>query len=163
MIYDNVMYPLKYEDLIVENAKSQNLNAPLVASVINVESSFREDVVSSKGAVGLMQVMPETAKWLLNTKMNIEYDENADIEGLLKKPNFNIKIGCFYLNYLKNKFADLNTALFAYNAGEGNVAQWLKDKKYSCDGKKLSTSPFPEANNYVKKVNNNLKVYENKF
>ena len=163
MIYDSVMYPLKYEEIIIENAKKNRLEPKLVASVINVESSFREGVVSNKGAVGLMQIMPDTAKWLLESKMDIEYDKSVKMEELLKEPNLNIKIGCFYLNYLNEKFKDIQTVLFAYNAGEGNVISWLRDKKYSCDGKKLSTSPFPEANNYVKKVNNNLKIYQNKI
>lgn len=163
LVYDKLMYPLKFENLIIENAKENNLEPKLVASVINVESSFREDVVSKKGAVGLMQVKPTTAKWLLETKMSLEYDKNAKVEDLLKEPEFNIKIGCFYLKYLKNKFEDMQTALFAYNAGEGNVASWLKDKNYSKDGERLNTTPFSEANNYVKKINTNLKIYSQKF
>ena len=85
LVYDKLMYPLKFEDLIIENAKENNLEAKLVASVINVESSFREEVVSPKGAVGLMQVKPSTAEWLLETKMDIFYDKNVKVEELLKK------------------------------------------------------------------------------
>ena len=135
----------------------------LVASVINVESSFREEVVSPKGAVGLMQVKPSTAEWLLETKMDIFYDKNAKVEELLKNAEFNIKVGCFYLKYLKDKFQNIKTALYAYNAGEGNVNSWLKDKRYSLNGKELISCPFSETNNYINKINTNLKIYSQKF
>ena len=64
----------------------------------------------------------------------------------------NIRYGCYYLRYLIDKFKVEKTALSAYNAGEGNVLSWLKNNKYSIDGKSLNTIPFKETEEYIKKV-----------
>ena len=153
------MYPLKYEEIIILNSKEYNLSTQLIASVINVESGFKKNEVSTKGAIGLMQIMPTTAIWIAE-KLSLD---TSNITENLKDPEFNINLGCYYFKYLIKKFEDVNTALFAYNAGEGNVINWLKDKRYSTDGKVLNSCPYDETNNYVKKVNRNIRVYENKI
>ena len=83
---------------------------------------------------------------------------------MLYDPETNIKYGTYYLSRLYNRFGDWDTALAAYNGGEGNVSEWLKDKKYSDDGIKLKTDKIPdefsETKNYVKKVNKALKKYK---
>lgn len=98
--------PLKYYDIVIQN--SEDLDPLLVLSVIRTESSFRESVQSNAGAVGLMQLMPETAEWL-NKKFKTNYDYTT-VEG-------NIALGCKYLNYLLQKDGDLKTALVHYNTG----------------------------------------------
>ena len=75
------------------------------------------------------------------------------------RPETNIKFGCFYLRYLLNKFEKEKTALCAYNAGEGNVKGWLNNPNYSKDGKTLDVIPFPETDNYVKKIYKSLEKY----
>lgn len=131
----------------------------LVWSVIKTESGFDSSAVSSKGAVGLMQMMPATFEWLTDDILR----EYLGI-GMLYDPETNIKYGTYYLSRLYNRFGDWDTALAAYNGGEGNVSDWLKDKKYSDDGIKLKTDKIPdeysETKNYVKKVNKALEKYK---
>ena len=99
-----------------------------------------------------MQITPKTAEYISKI-LNVEtYD--------LFNPDDNVKFGCFYVKYLSNKFLGLKEILCAYNAGEGNVSNWLKDKKYSLDGKTLIKIPFSETNDYVKKVSKNLTYYK---
>lgn len=131
----------------------------LVWSVIKTESGFDSSAVSSKGAVGLMQLMPSTFEWLTDDILR----EYLGI-GMLYDPETNIKYGTYYLSRLYNRFGDWDTAIAAYNGGEGNVSEWLKDKRYSDDGIKLKTDKIPdsysETKNYVKKVNKALEKYK---
>ena len=122
-----ILYPIKYKDTILLYSSKYNIKSNLIASLINAESSFNSDAVSKKGAIGLMQIMPSTAQWLAG-KLEIEYSED-----LLFDPDYNIKIGTFYLAYLSTKFSDTKTMLCAYNAGEGVVLKWLEDEEYSKD------------------------------
>lgn len=134
-----------------------DLQPELIASIINAESSFNPNATSSKGAVGLMQILPSTAIWICN-KEKIKYENLQSFY----EPELNIKIGCLYFKYLLNKFGDINTALCAYNAGEGTVKTWLLNNDYSADGKIIQENkiPFSETKNYTKKVHDGLKVYQ---
>lgn len=152
-------YPLKYVDEICNFSSQNNLPPALVASVINAESSFDKNAKSSKGAIGLMQIKLSTANYLCDYyKLKENLTEND-----LFEVNTNLKYGCLYLKYLINKFGDINTALASYNAGETVVRFWLKNQAYSLDGKTLDFAPYQETENYVKKVNKNLKFYSKKI
>ena len=153
-------YPLRYKTEINTAAKLYNVNNALIASVINAESGYRPNVVSKKGAIGLMQILPTTAEWVAG-KINMEFTEDT-----LKDPSSNILIGAYYLRYLLNKFGDTKTALIAYNAGEGNVQGWLGVKEYSANGNEgviLTKCPYPATNKYVEKVLNGTKFYKHRF
>ncbi len=100
------LFPLKYYDQVLKYSGS--LDPLLILSIIRVESSFRENAVSNYGAVGLMQIIPETAEWL-----NRRYRTNFD----LYNPIDNIALGCMYLQYLLEKDGNLETALVHYNTG----------------------------------------------
>ncbi len=126
---------------------------PLVFAVIKAESGFRSDAMSSAGAVGCMQLLPSTAKFIC------EREEIEFVYSRLKEKEYNITLGCLYLNYLFKKFSDKETVLAAYNAGEGIVSEWLKNSKYSPDGKTLILVPYPETRAYVKKVIKYQKIY----
>ncbi len=129
------------------------LDPSLVFSVIKAESGFSENAVSSAGAVGLMQLMPSTAKFVCEkNKITFEYER-------LKEGNYNAMLGCIYLNYLLSRFPDKGTALAAYNAGEGTVSSWLKNSDYSDDGIHLKYVPYAETKNYIKKVLKYQKIY----
>ena len=164
--YNRAAYPLKFKEEIVEYSNMFGVDPALVASIINAESGFREDVVSKKGAVGLMQIMPKTGKWALERlsgqSVDIEFLSNGK-DGILFLPKENIKIGTYYLSYLIEKFKDLKVAICAYNAGEGTVSSWLSNSNYSKDKKTLETVPYKETANYLEKVLRNLKVYQKKF
>ena len=151
------LYPLKHKSIIINYASMNGIQKELVAGIINIESSFRSDVVSGKGAVGLMQLLPSTAKWMCEKK-GINYNYNS-----LFMPEYNICLGCYYLSYLINKFNNVNTAVVAYNAGEGVVLNWLQDNQICADGKTLNAVPYKETENYLKRVMSAMRVYKVRF
>lgn len=148
-------FPLKYSDYVVRYSKEYNLDPHFVMAVIKTESNFNPDIRSGKNAIGLMQITPETAKWAAE-KMNItDFTEN-----MLNDPEFNIKMGCWYLNDLNTEFnGDMKLVLAAYNGGRGNVQKWLKNSEHSMDGQSLQYIPFKETDKYIKKVEVSYKVY----
>lgn len=125
----------------------------LVFAVIKAESGFRADAVSGAGAVGLMQLLPSTAEYICECEgMTFEVER-------LTEEEYNVTLGCLYLKYLLKRFPVEETAVAAYNAGEGTVAEWLKNKRYSHDGKSLFAIPYPETRDYVKKIAKFKKIY----
>ena len=102
-----------------------------------------------------MQLSDDTAEWVCK-----KLDINKEAVNL-NSPDDNIKMGCFYLKYLIERYnGDIDVALAAYNAGPANVDRWLLDKKYSEDGKKLKSIPYKETREYVLKVNKQWKKYK---
>lgn len=150
-------YPLKYTQQIKTYCNNFHVEEELVASIINVESRYVPTQISSKGAVGLMQIMPSTGKWIAD-KLGEEFTEES-----LKEVDTNIKYGCYYLAYLAQQFGNENTVICAYNAGPGNVKAWLKNPEYSVDGVSLHKIPFSETDNYLKKVLKNISYYQKKY
>ena len=148
------LYPLRYEDYVEVYSKENNLSPAFVYAVIKCESNFDKKAVSSVGATGLMQIMPETFDWI-NMKLGEDTDYSA-----ATNPETNIKYGCFLYGYLLSKYGRVQEALAAYHAGNGNVDKWLKDSRYSSDGETLHTIPFPTTNKYVKKVMLTENIYE---
>lgn len=136
-------YPIKYKIEINAVSQQYQIDKDLIYAVVWTESKFKKDAKSSAGAVGLMQLMPTTAKWC-SEKLKIEWDENKLLE-----PEYNLNLGVYYLKYLLSKF-DLDYALSAYNAGEGNVRIWLDN-----GGEIL----FKETQDYVKRVNTAKNIY----
>ena len=147
------LYPLKYEEYIEEAAAENGLDKYLVMAVIKAESNY-EPTAHSGVARGLMQITDSTAEWIAG-KMSIDF-RKEDIED----PETNIKMGCYYLRYLKDKYNDDILALAAYNAGMGNVSKWLEDKRYSNDSVTLDYIPFGETRGYIEKVNRYYGIYK---
>lgn len=104
------LYPLKYYDTV--RKKSELFDPLLIISVMYVESNFREDAVSPKGAIGLMQIMPATADWI---------SKKYKIDGDMNNPEDNITYGIMYLEYLFEKFGEMDKTLMAYNVGPLHV------------------------------------------
>ena len=153
----NYFYPVKYKEEIIQIAEDYDVDASLIASVANVESGYKQDAFSSKGAVGIMQLMPSTAQWLAE-KIGAQYSEELLLNG-----EYNLRLGGYYLSFLIKTFEDENTAICAYNAGQGNVQNWLQNKEYSNDGKTLQKIPFSETEKYLKKVLKNQYYYKNRI
>lgn len=149
------LYPLKYKEIVFEFADAYGIDRALVFSVIKVESGFNKDAESNSGAIGLMQITPNTAKYLASLQDIEEYD--------LKDERTNIHFGCYYLKYLTNKFENQDTAIVAYNAGEGNVSLWLNNSNYSDDKITLKNIPFPESREYIKKIKKTFTKYKNLY
>ena len=150
-----IIYPIEHEEYIHKYSSEYDIEPYLVMAIISAESRFDENAVSHKDAIGLMQLKEETAMWCVK-KFNIELPYNN-----LYAPDVNINIGCSYLRFLLDYFdGETKTAVAAYNAGQGNVSKWLKDKKYSSDGKTLDAIPFKETSDYVEKVFKRKNIYK---
>ena len=135
-------------------AREFDVPAAMVLSVIRVESDFRPNAVSSAGACGLMQLMPETFADLQTLFFHEALQERDVFD-----PAVNIRYGTCYLSYLFEKFGCWETALAAYNAGEGRVAAWLRDPALAQNGR-LKRIPFAETADYVEEVLSLLPRYE---
>ena len=149
------VYPLAYEDIVMEMAEEYHLEPSLVFAVIRTESKFDKNAVSKAHAKGLMQITDDTFRWAQNRAREEEIDpENLFI------PKTNIRYGCYILTLLSQQFPDTETMLAAYNAGQGKVTQWLQNPAYSEDGKTLSHIPYEETEDYVRRVINTQNEYQ---
>ena len=146
-----------YYHHVLRAATEFDVPVPLILAVIRTESDFRPQVVSSAGAVGLMQLLPQT---FTDVSERLLQEENAVSE--IYDPATNIRYGTCYLAYLYRQFGDWETALAAYNAGEGRVRAWLADEAIAPDGA-LKTIPYPETARYVQSVNDALAHYRDKY
>ncbi|SHH94181.1 lytic transglycosylase domain-containing protein [Clostridium grantii] len=149
-------YPLTYWEWVVEYSEQYEIDPYFVFAIIKAESNFNYNAESPKGARGLMQIMPDTAQWAASLMGTEDYSDDK-----LFQPDFNIKLGCWYLNNLKKEFGDNNKLILAaYNGGRGNVNKWLDNEEYSLDGEELHNIPFGETDKYIKRVEVNYNVYK---
>lgn len=158
--YWYALFPFPYEELIVKWSKERNLNPFLVASLMRQESRFEKDIKSPVGATGLMQIMPETAKWIAPQINMKEYS--------LTDPEDNIKMGTWYLNHTHDTFNNNSMlAIASYNAGPGNVSNWISRYSLADIDEFVENIPFPETKNYVETVFGNywnyVELYEPKI
>ena len=151
----NYYFPLRHIELINHYADKHGVDPVLVASLINVESRFDAQAVSHAGASGLMQLMPGTANWIADAIGMTDFDFDTQVFD----PAVNINMGTWYIARLINNHYDVTAALAAYNAGSGNVANWLQNPQLSTDGLTLEHIPFPETRRYVAVVTGILPVY----
>ena len=148
-------YKLLYPEEIGVSAEEFALDPYLVAAMIHCESSNRPAAVSPVGAVGLMQIMPDTGEWIAGKLKLTGYDPEQ-----LKVPQYNIRLGCWYLRFVLDRYQqDRPSALAAYNAGHGNVDKWKKDPAVSQEGQ-LKNIPFAETEQYVEKVQRAYEKYK---
>ncbi len=142
-------FPLLYRDEIKREARRQKLPQSLIYGVIRRESAYRESVESPAGALGLMQLMPRTAK-LVGKKIGIKKKlSNATI----KVPGMNIRLGSGYLREVMDRYGDhVILATASYNAGPNRVKKWLPDEEPLPADIWVDTITFDETRNYVKAV-----------
>ncbi|MHB8060995.1 MAG: lytic transglycosylase domain-containing protein, partial [Gaiellaceae bacterium] len=138
-------HPLRYEQIVLGHASNYDLDPALLAAVIYQESRFRADARSSSGAIGLMQLMPETAQGIADHTGGTRF-KLSDLDD----PEINIRYGAWYLSHLIKKYGSERLALAAYNAGQKNVDDWL------AAGEGIA---FPETRAYVKSVEELKKLY----
>jgi soluble lytic murein transglycosylase len=148
-------YPLLYKDYVIKYSREYNLDPMMVMSVIKTESNFDSDATSIKDARGLMQIAESTGVWASEILAIDDYSQD-----LLHVPEINIRIGTWYLRELIDQYGHEEVALAAYNAGSGNVSEWLSESEHSIDGETLQKIPFPETEKYVERVKRNMQVYE---
>ena len=156
-IYSKILkqfYPIKYSEYVEKYSKEYDIDPLLIYSIIKAESNFNEKAVSSSNAKGLMQLMDSTAIEISNN-LNIMYETNNifDVEK-------NILIGIrYYYELLQTYNNNMLLALAAYNAGIGNVNDWIEKGIINEDGNNIENIPFKETNMYVRKIINNYKMY----
>lgn len=150
--------PLAHEDIIRQQANAKKLDASLLAAVIYAESRFT-DATSQAGARGLMQITPQTARYIATLSGGTAFEQ-----GDLSTPQINISYGAFYLRYLLRRY-DQNTvlALAAYNGGEGNVDRWLAEASLSQGAFNKEQIPFTETREYVDRVLDARVRYREKY
>ena len=157
--YARLWYPLEYQDAIRAESARNGLDPALVAAVIDAESGFAPDSRSGQGAVGLMQLLPETAEFVadLPERPSPPPDE-------LETPETNIAYGTRYLRYLIERHGSLGVALAAYNAGESNVADWLAEADARGDELDIPDDvPFPETRSFVRRVEEATPIYRRAY
>lgn len=143
--YLRARYPLRYEAVVAGQARTFDLDPALVAAVIYAESKFEADARSAAGALGLMQLLPETAQGIA-----VRTGGERFVVSDLLDPELNVRYGSWYLHSLLDRYGDLRTALAAYHAGQGNVDAWRR---------RGVGILFPETRAYVDKVQRLRGVY----
>ena len=153
--FEKQAYPREYAEYVETYAEQYGVPETMIFAVIRTESGFDSGAVSHAGAVGLMQIMPDTFAWLTNEMLFDHLDA-----GMLYDPETNIKYGTYYLSRLYDRYGDWALALAAYNGGQGNVDEWLEDPAYADGEGGLKEIPFRETRQYVKKALKARDVYE---
>jgi soluble lytic murein transglycosylase len=147
--WQRLWYPLRYEQIVRGHARNYNLDPALLAAVIYQESKFKADAKSHQGAIGLMQLLPDTAKGIAlhtgGTAFRVEdlYD-----------PEINVRYGAWYLRHLMRKYGEERTALAAYNAGQATVDRWRRDG---------TGIEFAETRAYVSRVEDLKGIYRDAY
>ena len=147
--------PNEYSEFVEKYSQKYDVPEHVIWSVIKAESSFESAARSSAGAVGLMQMTEPTFSELTegHLKENLQFSALYD-------PETSIRYGTYYLSYLYRMYGDWLLVFAAYNAGPGNVSEWLSDSAYSSDGKALDSIPYKETRNYVSRVDRNIRAYD---
>ena len=142
------LYPLRYAETIREASEKNDLEPAFVAAVIYTESRFRPDVQSHQQAYGLMQLLPQSARFI---------QRKSGIEGDFRDPKVNVRLGTWFLGYLNDRYdGDERLMLAAYNSGEGSVDAWTADEGF--DIKK--DIPYKETREYVDRALEAQKTYQ---
>ena len=150
-----VFYPQPHRDLIIDTALENNIDPYLVFAIIRAESKYQTTAVSPLGAKGLMQIMPATGAWIAEQKGMEDFSPE-----MLHVPDINIQFGCWYLNSLGKQFeGQLPVVIAAYNAGRGQVGQWIIDGAWDGSYEQIDQIPYQETKNYTKNVMKNYEAY----
>ena len=149
------LYPYDYRSYIETSAAQQRADPFLVAAVIKHESKFQSTARSDGGAVGLMQLMPQTAAWIAG-QLGEPFTEDY-----LYDPALNIRYGVWYLAELEREFGGNDIlALAAYNAGRGNVREWMERWHWTDQFDEIEAIPYPETRLYVRRVLEDREQYK---
>jgi soluble lytic murein transglycosylase len=142
-----IYYPPAYQDVVAEAALANDIDPLLILSIMREESRFAPEARSVAGALGLMQLMPQTAS-RLSAHANVTMRHSEDLYDI----KTNIYIGSYYLKSLIQTFDSVPLAIAAYNAGEEAVKNWTAAGKYRSTDEFIEDIPYDETRNYVKKV-----------
>lgn len=157
------VYMWPYQGEILEYSGKNKIDPFLVAAVIKNESNFDRKAASKAGAIGLMQIMPDTGEWIAE-QMGIKNFDPQD----LYRTDANIRLGCWYLGELEYEFQrNWVLMMIAYNAGRGNTKAWMQENNWDYDFNKIEDIPYSDTREYVKKVlydrDEYYKLYKNRL
>ena len=152
-----ILYPKTYSEIVSVYAEEYDVEENLIYAVIKAESNFESQAVSNRDAIGLMQIVEETAIDVAK-KNNIDIDTENIEEEILDIDN-NINIGTKYLSTLLTQYGNIEVALAAYNAGIGTVNNWIDKQIIKADGSDIENIPYKETNNYVRKILRDYGIY----
>lgn len=149
------IYPTKYEEYVEKYAGEYGIDKYMIYAIIKAESNFNPEVTSQSDAIGLMQLLEETAIERSSAINELEVTKQD-----LYNPEINIQLGTSYYSYLLSYYKG-NTvlALTAYNAGIGNVDTWIREGIMKQDGSDIENIPYKETNNYVRKILRDYQIY----
>lgn len=146
------LYPLAYEKIVKSEAEANHLPMPLILGIMREESLFQRSIRSHAGAIGLMQLMPATAR-IKARGLGVDV-------GDLTSPENNIRLGSSFLRDLMDRFSDQTPlAVMGYNAGPGNVNKWLASQGSMPLDEFIENVPFTETRGYVKRVLRSAHIY----
>jgi soluble lytic murein transglycosylase len=157
--YARLWYPLEHEKAVRDEAARNGLDPALLAAVIDTESGFVADSRSSAGAVGLMQVRPETAEFIAGLPRRPSPSPDR-----IAEPDVNIAYGARFIRYLIDRYGSLDLALAAYNGGPANLGRWLDEAR--AEGRALRIPediPFSETRGFVTKVQEAAPIYRRAY
>ena len=151
-----VIFPIPYGDTLERICAEQEADFPLVLALIRAESRFDPQAVSSVGALGLMQIMPDTGVWIAET-LGLEGFTSEDLFDI----ETNLTMGIWYLNWLDDYFqGDLPEMLAAYNAGPSRVRSWKEEGVWDGRAETADQIPYSETARYVKSILRRYEVYQ---
>ncbi len=145
--YQELLYPKVFIETVSRLSKKLDLEPALILAIMREESRFDRKAISPAGALGLMQLMPATAKREAK-KIGVNIRDEREIFEIEK----NISIGSYYLKKLINEFDNIVLAIAAYNAGEKVVHSWINENKYMQIDEFIEDIPYGETRAYVKRV-----------
>jgi soluble lytic murein transglycosylase len=148
-VYLRARYPLEYEHVVRTHARNHGLDPALVAAVVYVESRFDPNAESAAGAVGLMQLLPGTAKGIA-----LRTGGDRFVVADLRDPDINVRYGTWYLDHLRERYGSTRQALAAYHAGQGNVDTWRA---------RGNGIEFSETRDYVSEIERLTRVYADAY
>lgn len=151
-----ILYPLPHRELVKSASEKYQVDPYLVFAIVRVESKFNRQAKSTAGATGLMQIMPKTGEWIA-LKMDIKSYQPE----MLTQPDYNISMGTWYLSNLDHEFDQrLPLVVAAYNAGRGNVRQWMVNGEWDGTLENVEDIPYKETRQYVVNVIKTYQIYQ---
>jgi soluble lytic murein transglycosylase len=148
--FQRAQYPLEYDHVVRSYAEQRGLDPALVAAMVYVESRFDPNVTSHAGAIGLMQILPDTGRFIARSTGGDDF-----VVADLRNPDLNVRYGTWLVAHLLDRYdGDVATALAAYHAGPANVDAWREEG---------SAIRFPETRYYVDEVLRVRDVYADAY
>lgn len=149
-----INYPQRYSEYVEKYAEEYKIEKELIYAMIKAESNFNSEAISNKNAIGLMQILESTANEVAK-----EIEREITREDIIN-PEINIHLGTKYISNLIKRYGNIELAIASYNAGIGNVDNWINQGIIQKNGEDVENIPFKETNNYIRKILRNYKIYK---